>query len=514
MRLFSLSGWLKAADRKSRGSQRAARRRHRPVPRFVLQVRTLEDRTVLSTLTVTSPLDNGAAGTLRAALASASAGDTIKFAKKLDGQTITLTQGELAVSENLDIEGPGANKLTISGNGVSRVFDISSGVTATIAGLTIAHGFAAPLDGGGGILNEAGAILNLSNDTFRNNTSDELGGGLWSQNGATANVSGCTFVDNVAIGVLSPLAPGFSLGQGGGIDSDGVLTVSNSTFDHNQALGVGGAVLTFGAGGAIGCNPFDFPGSSLTVANCTFTDNSGIAGPVDNGVTFESQGIGGAIENEVGPLTITGSTFTGNRAVAGAGATFLPVPYSFITGGGAVTDVFGPGLVTITTSVFANNVAIGGAGGPGGPGSEGIGGGLDVILGPPLILSDCLFSHNTAIGGAGGSGAPGGNGVGGGVAVDINSTATITNTVMIDNLAIGGVGGAGASGGTGYGGGLSVGDASLFGFPDASSVTVSGCLIVGNLAVGGQGGTGASGGNGFGGGIFIGGPGPSASASA
>ena len=48
-------------------------------------------------------------------------------------------------SKNLDIEGPGAGKLTINGNNASlamasRVFDISGSATVTIAGLTIANG--------------------------------------------------------------------------------------------------------------------------------------------------------------------------------------------------------------------------------------------------------------------------------------------------------------------------------------------------------------------------------------
>ena len=66
----------------------------------------LEDRTVLSTLTVTNALDSGA-GSLRAAIKAASSGDTIVFASSLNGQTITLTSGELAISKSLDIEGPG-----------------------------------------------------------------------------------------------------------------------------------------------------------------------------------------------------------------------------------------------------------------------------------------------------------------------------------------------------------------------------------------------------------------------
>jgi hypothetical protein len=71
----------------------------------------LEDRTVLSVLAVTSAADDGSAGTLRAVLASAQNGDTIRFARQLNGQTITLTQGELAIHRSLGISGPGGTKL-------------------------------------------------------------------------------------------------------------------------------------------------------------------------------------------------------------------------------------------------------------------------------------------------------------------------------------------------------------------------------------------------------------------
>src|SRR3954471_14169170 len=77
-------------------------RGHRFRPRF----EGLEDRTVLSTLTVTNNLDSGA-GSLRAAIKAAASGDTIVFAPSLVGQTIALTSGELAISKSLDIEGPG-----------------------------------------------------------------------------------------------------------------------------------------------------------------------------------------------------------------------------------------------------------------------------------------------------------------------------------------------------------------------------------------------------------------------
>src|SRR5437879_1843867 len=86
---------------------------HRLFPR--LRLEQLEDRTLLSTITVLNNADSGD-GSLRAALGAASSGDTINFAPGLAGQTITLTSGELAIDKSLDIEGLGADQLTVSGN--------------------------------------------------------------------------------------------------------------------------------------------------------------------------------------------------------------------------------------------------------------------------------------------------------------------------------------------------------------------------------------------------------------
>src|SRR5262249_55294497 len=179
-----------------------------------LHLEALEDRTVPSTFTVTNNLDTGALGdgSLRGEIAAAQSGDTINFAPGLAGQTISLTNGELAITRSLNIEGPGAKQLTVSGNHASRVFDISAGVTATIAGMTMPDGLAdgsSPVlaGSGGGILNRGD--LTLSRDILSNNQAvgdagtsplgrvgGAVGGGL--ANLGTLTVSGSAFTDNRA----------------------------------------------------------------------------------------------------------------------------------------------------------------------------------------------------------------------------------------------------------------------------------------------------------------------------
>ena len=85
-----------------------------------MRLEALEDRRVLSTFTVVNLLDNGA-GSLRAAVAAANANpgaDTINFA--VTG-AIALSSGQLDVTDDLTINGPGAGALTVSGEFASRI---------------------------------------------------------------------------------------------------------------------------------------------------------------------------------------------------------------------------------------------------------------------------------------------------------------------------------------------------------------------------------------------------------
>src|SRR5262249_10201271 len=173
------------------------RARSAPKLRFLPRLDPMEDRTLLSTLTVMNNHDSGP-GSLRAAIAAAASGDTIKFASSLKGQIIALTTGELDITTSLDIDGPGADRLTVSGGGASPVFETAAGLDVTISGLTITDGQAP--DQGGGILND-GSNLTLSGDklyrnvAFQSVQSAAEGGGLQSLGGSLI-VTGCLIAGN------------------------------------------------------------------------------------------------------------------------------------------------------------------------------------------------------------------------------------------------------------------------------------------------------------------------------
>src|SRR5439155_14370460 len=142
------------------------------------------------------------AGSLRYAIGHAQDGDTIRFDSSLNGQTITLGSDELAIKKSLDIEGPGASLLAVSGNDTFRVFDVvSEGLTVRIAGLTITHGRTVVNNGGAGVQN-IGSALTLTNNVLSSNVAFgnsstgnignfPVGGAVRSRNGATLTVSHC-----------------------------------------------------------------------------------------------------------------------------------------------------------------------------------------------------------------------------------------------------------------------------------------------------------------------------------
>ena len=205
----------------SRMHRRGTGRRLERATRFVPRLEALEDRSVPSTLTVLNNQDSGA-GSLRDALGRARDGDTIVFAPGLNGQTIALTSDELAVKNSVDIEGPWASLLAVSGNDTNRVFDINAGLTVRIAGLTITHGRAAHDTGVGGGIQNLGSTVTVANAVFSSNiavggTSDAWGGAISNIPGdAVLTVTDSTFVGNQADGRVrnngSMIAPGIVVG--------------------------------------------------------------------------------------------------------------------------------------------------------------------------------------------------------------------------------------------------------------------------------------------------------------
>lgn len=463
---MTLSSWLRSA--RSRLLPRDPKR-----GRTRLSVEQLDDRVVPSTFTVSNLADAGT-GSLRAAVASANANpgaDLIHFAPGVHGR-ITLTSGELSITDDVRIDGPGAHKLAVSGNDASRVFNIASGTTVSIDDLTVTHGYS--LLRGGGILN-AGTLA-LSDAVVSHNQVVGLPG-------------------------TTPAVDAF----GGGILNTGALTVSRTLFVGNRSTGgngnpggpgstaLGGAIMSSGTAGAP---------SSATVTDCTFVDNRAVGGAAGPGGTFTRAGIGGAIMNGNGSMTVSYSLFRDNQAIGGAGGA---APGSAGIGG-AITNgaLLGNATLTVSHSTLVNNRAVGGAAPAGTTPQPGRGGGIANYVAPVAVpgsvtatatVSDSLLFGNRAVGG---SGPTGGTGQGGGIANEFGGILAVTDTALLFNEAIGGVGFSG-NGGNGLGGGIFNGPTTPFGAPN---LTLDRVLVALNRAEGGAS-TGGSVGRGIGGGLYL-----------
>jgi hypothetical protein len=494
-------------------------RGHARLRRAVPRLEILEDRTLPSTLTVLNNLDSQA-GSLRDAITKAKDGDTIVFASSLNGQTITLTSDQLAINKSLNIEGPGAGLLAISGNDTNRVFAINEGFTVTIAGLTITHGRSRggqTTAGGGGILN-AGSTLNLSKDVFSDNV--DLGSSENAQGGAVGNfhkdgiltVTDCTFIGNRADGTVNKGV----FAEGGAIYNSkegSSATVIRCTFMDNQAHAGSGTVATntgnVESGEANGGALHNEGPSTLTVLDSTFIDNQAIGGSggsAQKAAIFYvlDGGFGGAIADDdaTGALVVSGCTFSHNQATGGSNSTGNASGQGVIgDGAGGALGIIG--LATVTNCTFDHNAALGGSGNSSGGSltvvGRGVGGAIQNTsfgsVQATLAVSGCTFTDNQAVGGSDNTGTPFVNEGFGGASDNIRgAAATITGSTFSGNQAIGGQGGTGQNGGSGLGGALT----NVLG----STLTVSGCTFSANQAVGGAGGSGADGGNGFGGGVY------------
>ncbi len=262
-----------------------------------------------ATINVTSTNDSGA-GSLRQALADASPGETINFS--VTG-TITLTSGELTISQNQTITGPGAGSLTIDGNDNSRIFYISAG-TVNISGLTLTNGNS--VNYGGGIENEG--TLKISDCVISYCDANGFGngyGGAIDNYGGTVNITTCTISDNTAVT------------EGGGIrNENGTVTITESTISGN----------TSDNGGGIG--NYSTTGSTVEVIRSTIYNNHATSG---------GNQYGGGIISNGGTLTLNNSTISGNDAVSGGGG---------IIDGGAAT-------ITISQCTITGNTSTNGGGG-------------------------------------------------------------------------------------------------------------------------------------------------------
>ncbi len=370
---------------------------------------------------VTSTADSGP-GTLRAAVASANSASTpVQIDFDVNGApAITLTSGQLELTnsgEPVTIDGPGSNLLAVSGNNSSGIFQIASGVKATISGCAFVNGSSSF---GGAIYNQGD--LKLRGCAFLDNTAPPyagehaagpgIGGAIANYNG-TLSLVDCTLSGNSAnfggaiddrdayssttvsltdcrlsgnSAVLDESPSGNQGPQGGAINIENIygkttIALLGCTITGNSAGGEG----TFGYGGGIADGGLGSQ-TTLTITDCTLSANS-------------TTGIGGGVVNFYGTMTMEGCTVSGNSAGGG--------------GGGVAAS----GTNTLINCTVAGNTA-------------GTGGGIQPYGAGPLSLIACTVSGNTATGTTGAAGG----GIYGATSQGNTPTANLTNTIVAANF--------------------------------------------------------------------------------
>ena len=184
--------------------------------------------------------------------------------------TVTLTSGEIPITSSLNITGPGADVISVSGNNSSRVFNIDDSLggnllDVTIDGLTLTEG---------SVIGSGGAILSQENLTLRNSiVSSSTATGATAQGGAIFSnaelvVTDSTLSNNTVTGATDGVT---SVDIGGGaIGGSGDITVTGSTINNNEVEFFGqtttGSLTAQGAG-------ISASGSQVSIVSSTIRNN-------------------------------------------------------------------------------------------------------------------------------------------------------------------------------------------------------------------------------------------------
>jgi len=360
--------------------------------RVAAECQLLEQRTLLSSITVTSLADTLGAGngvTLRDAIQAANtdtsvdgsvagqAGiqNVIVFQAGLNGR-IALTNGELTISSSLKIQGLGAANTTIDAQHNSRIFDVTSTAgDVTLDGMTLENGrttdngsafISSPGTGEGGAVRSVstGTLIVANSSLTGNSTAGTyaFGGALYSSGAMT--VTNCSLTANFTTAADA---------AGGAVSSDGMLIVANSSLSANSTAGGnadGGAidsrgtlrVLSSTISGNASMGNFAYGGAIAADGNAAVT-NSTIAG----NFTIGNYAYGGGIAGN--DLTVTNSTIVQNQATHSAG-------------GGIRGFKAGPTL-TLRNTILAQNT------------DNGTAPDLDPGTGAKLTITHSLIGDNT-----------------------------------------------------------------------------------------------------------------------
>jgi hypothetical protein len=297
----------------------------------------------------------------------------------------------LASSGGLTIDNTSGGAVTVSGNGIDRVFDINPNFnfdqanptpkfTVTMEGFTITDGFAFSstfTDGNGAI-------------GSGNNPVDVTGGGIRDSFNASLTLQNMVIEGNVS----QAAGGGISMENPTGFSTPWTLKVLNSTITDNRSGDAGGGINTIGSGRVV---------VTQSIISNNVCENQGA------GIWLDTVDTNGGTVHNSAVLTVTQSIISGNVSLAAG---------NFGGGiGNAGNDTLATGqtletgemqAVSIIDSTVANNTTASTGGGYGDQGGQGT-----------LFVQNSTFTGNSA-------------NAGGGIQADGPST-TILNSTITDN---------------------------------------------------------------------------------
>ncbi|MEU9452227.1 hypothetical protein [Streptomyces sp. NPDC048277] len=328
---------------------------------------------------------------LTTAIATAMAGETLSLHRDCTYHLTTAFapgEGLPPITQSLTIRGNGATIVRDGPNpGLFRIFHVTTAGTSKgnlrLEDLTVRGGSAA--GSGGGIRVDSGGMLTLAHVDVFDNTATGDGGGVWVETGATASVRRSRLAFNNA-------------DDGGGLFTEGTLSVEDSEFARNHARISGGGLYQAAGISFLHATVIDrntsaasaggvfVDGGTMTFGESKIANNT-TAGTLGGGFVNSAQleldksevsgnvvggpgGLGGGFANLTASavLTLKGSKVTGNSA-NGNGASqgggiynlggSVTLDHSTVRNNASTTapgGVFTDTLVTVTDSQITHNI--------------------------------------------------------------------------------------------------------------------------------------------------------------
>lgn len=226
---------------------------------------------------VTNTNDTGA-GSLRNAVLTATNGQNITFDATLANQSIVLSSTiNIPASKNITINGANAINISVSGNGLVRMFLLQSTsvnpTKLTVNNITFIKGFSTEF--GAAIKAEHQGVLIIQNCTFKNNNASQGGSAIFSAFEGYCSIKDCNFESNISISNNNERGSTLM------IWGPNASTITGSSFLNNK--GINGAAIN-------GLN------AGLSIINCGFIGNTTADAVKDIGKANDFlRGFGGAI---------------------------------------------------------------------------------------------------------------------------------------------------------------------------------------------------------------------------